>query len=63
MQGLQTGYPGTLRILLLVPGKEKTEQYFHGKFELYRLNGEWFKPEKVILDEIKELKAKYASQT
>jgi hypothetical protein len=63
LQGLQTGYPDTLRILLLVPGKEKTEQYFHRKFELYRLNGEWFKPEKVILDEIKELKAKYASQT
>lgn len=60
LKTLQTGYPDTLRILLLVPGSELTEKYFHREFELYKLNGEWFKPEREIMDRIEKLKEKYA---
>lgn len=61
LKSLQTGYPDTLRILLLVPGSEKTEQYFHMKFEIYKLQGEWYKPDQVLLDYIEDLKGKYAN--
>lgn len=60
LKALQTGYPDTLRILALVPGTEKTEKYYQRKFELYRLNGEWYRPEQEILDKIKEIKTKQA---
>lgn len=63
LKALQTGYPDTLRILLLIPGYTKIEQQLHEEFEQYRLNGEWFKPEKPILDKIKELKEKYKQQS
>lgn len=57
LKALQTGYPDILKILLLVPGTEKTERYFHNKFAEYRLNGEWFRPEQDILKEISKFKA------
>lgn len=55
LKTLQTGYPDILKILLLVPGSERTEQYFHNKFAEYRLNGEWFRPESAIWKEINKL--------
>ncbi|MSU01959.1 GIY-YIG nuclease family protein [Tissierella pigra] len=59
LKQLQTGYPDTLQILLLIAGNEKDEKRFHDEFESYRLNGEWFKPDKFILDKINELKIKH----
>ena len=63
LKELQTGYPDTLRILVLVPGTEKTEKYYQRKFEVHRLNGEWFRPEPEVLDKIKELKEKYKQES
>lgn len=60
LKTLQTGYPDILRVLCLVPGNEKTEIFYHKKFELYKLSGEWFKPVKQIFDEIESLKTKYS---
>lgn len=56
LKTLQTGYPDMLKTLLLVPGNEDTEKMFHRKYEKLRLNGEWFKPEKELLEEIEKLK-------
>lgn len=62
LRTLQTGYPDTLRILLLIPGNESTEQMLHRQFEEMRLKGEWFRPDKRLTDKIKELKIKYDSE-
>lgn len=59
LKQLQTGYPDTLKILCLVPGNEQTERIFHKQFDAFRLNGEWYKPNNVLLDSINELNAKY----
>lgn len=59
LKQLQTGYPDTLQRLLLVAGNEQDERNFHKEFEKFRLNGEWFKPDKFVLDKINELKEKY----
>lgn len=54
---LQTGYPDSLTIILMIPGTEATERAIHREFEASRLKGEWFRPDKYVLDRIKELKA------
>lgn len=59
LKQLQTSYPDTLKILVLVPGNNKDEKTYHKKFEHIKLNGEWFKPDKELLDEIENLKTKY----
>lgn len=59
LRTLQTGYPDTLKMLLLIPGNEKTEQTMHREFEASRLNGEWFRPDDYVIARIKELKVKY----
>jgi hypothetical protein len=59
LKQLQTSYPDTLKILVLVPGSNKDEKSYHRKFEHIKLNGEWFKPEKELIDEIEILKARY----
>lgn len=59
LRQLQTGYPDTLKILLLIPGNESTEKVIHRQFEGSKLNGEWFRPDELVIDKIKELKAIY----
>lgn len=59
LRELQTSYPDILRILCLIPGDEKREKSYHKRFYKYRLNGEWFAPDKQILDVIEKLKVKY----
>lgn len=59
LKELQTGYPDTLILLLMIPGTESTERALHREFESSRLNGEWFRPDKQVIDRIKELTAKY----
>lgn len=56
---LQTSYPDALKVLCLIPGSTKIETNYHDKFKDIRLNGEWFKPDKEIFDEIEILKEKY----
>ncbi len=60
LQALQTGYPDTLTILLMIPGNESIETSIHHKFRDSKLKGEWFRPDAYLIDGIKELKAKFA---
>lgn len=59
LRELQTGYPDTLMILLMIPGTESTEAALHRQFESSRLKGEWFRPDSALIDAIKELKSKH----
>jgi hypothetical protein len=59
LKELQTGYPDALKILLMIPGDEKTERIIHRQLKEFRLKGEWFKPDRYVVDKIKELKARY----
>jgi len=59
LKELQTGYPDTLVMLLMVPGNEHDEAVFHKMFKESRLRGEWFKPDPYLIDKIKELKEKF----
>lgn len=59
LKELQTGYPDTLTILLMIPGSESTEATFHRQFDASRLKGEWFRPDDYLIEQIKELKAKF----
>ncbi len=59
LKELQTGYPDTLKILLMIPGSESTERTLHREFEASRLNGEWFRPDEYLLNRMKEIKAMY----
>jgi len=59
LRELQTGYPDTLKILLMIPGNESTEHTLHRQFEASRLKGEWFRPDDYIIARIKDLKIKY----
>ena len=56
LKTLQTGYPDTLRCLLLLRGNTKLESQLHEEFKAYRLSGEWFKPAKAIFDKINSFK-------
>lgn len=59
LKELQTGYPDTLMILLMLPGSESTERALHREFEASRLQGEWFRPDEYVIKRIKELKSKF----
>ncbi len=59
LKELQTGYPDTLKILLMIPGDEKTETVLHRQFKEFKLRGEWFKPDRFVINKIKELKSQY----
>ena len=63
LEVLQTGYPDTLQILLMIPGNEGNERIQHRLFEDARLKGEWFRPDDCLIEKIKELKGKYDSST
>lgn len=60
LKGLQTGYPDTLTLLLLIPGGEDVERAYHRKFAAFSLRGEWFKPDEKLVNEIANLRAKQA---
>jgi hypothetical protein len=59
---LQTGYPDILKMLLIIPGSEKTESYIHKMFDEYRINGEWFKPGEFVLEKIEHFRQKYGAK-
>jgi len=58
LKELQTGYPDTLTILLMIPGSESDEAAFHKMFEEFRLKGEWFRPDPYIINKLKEMAEK-----
>jgi hypothetical protein len=59
LKQIQTGYPDTLAILLMIPGNENTERTLHRQLEGAKLKGEWFRPDTIVIDKIKELKVKF----
>jgi hypothetical protein len=56
---LQTGYPEALKLLLAIPGNVNNEKVTHHELRQYRLQGEWFKPEKPVLEKIEYLRNKH----
>lgn len=50
---MQVGSPDKLVFLGACVGDKEYEKYLHKKYSDYRLSGEWFKPSKTLLDEIK----------
>lgn len=58
LKELQTGYPDTLKILLIIPGDLNTEKALHRKFEGSRLKGEWFRPDDYLINSIKEFSSR-----
>jgi hypothetical protein len=57
LKALQTGYPDTLTILLMIPGNESSERIVHKTLETARLKGEWFRPDDFVIEKIKEWKS------
>lgn len=53
LKELQTGYPDILKVIKIIPGNEAREALIHEELAGYRLNGEWFRPDKFVLDKIK----------
>ena len=51
---IQTGCPLPLEIFCVVYGTMKTEQLLHKKYKEYRLNGEWFKYEGLLKENIEK---------
>ncbi len=47
---LQTGHPGALVILAVVPGGRQLELDLHKKFAKHRIHGEWFSPTPELLE-------------
>lgn len=52
---LQSTSPCKLELLAQVQGTFRTEQTIHAVFHDYRLHGEWFRSDKVVLDFIARL--------
>ena len=50
LSGIQTGNPYKLKIIKTIYGERWLEVEYHKKFDNLRLTGEWFKPEKRLLD-------------
>lgn len=57
ISSLQTGNSKKLVVLATISGSRNFERKIHNKFHHFKLNGEWFKPEKELLDFIEELKS------
>jgi hypothetical protein len=53
LKELQTGYPDVLKVIKMIHGNEAREALIHEELAGYRLNGEWFRPDKFVLDKIK----------
>lgn len=42
LKTIQTSCPEPAEVMLVLPGSQATEQFFHEHFSKYRLSGEWF---------------------
>lgn len=54
MRSLQTNHPTRLRFLGLLSRDVGSERLFLDRFSEFKVNGEWFKPARMILDALKE---------
>ncbi len=55
---LQTAHHEKLSLLASMEGSQSQEQEIHRRFQFYRLKGEWFNPDPIILNFIDEIKKK-----
>jgi predicted transcriptional regulator of viral defense system len=55
LKKLRSGSPIPLTLLAVIKGAQRNEHEFHVKFAEAREHGEWFRPEAIILDEIKQI--------
>lgn len=62
LKELQTGYPDTLVLLLMIPGNEAIERALHRQFKASKLKGEWFRPDDYVVEAIKELRNKFGTR-
>jgi hypothetical protein len=53
---LSGGIPGGIVILATLPGGQDVEAFLHDKFEVHRLNGEWFTFSEEIKDFVRSVK-------
>ena len=53
MEGLQTSSPYILNLLGTKNGDIKTEKFIQKKFQMLKLAGEWFQPDPILLNFIK----------
>lgn len=56
LSSLQTGCPYQMRFLLCLEGHPAYELRAHEKYKRHRVRGEWFKPDKEILDDIESIR-------
>lgn len=61
-KAMQVGSPDKLRVILLLNSEDGLEESIHRRFAYLRQHGEWFSPEKELLDYIEDLK-EYAVYT
>lgn len=55
LKTLQTGYPDTLKCLLLIRGNKNIEEKIHEELKESRLTGEWFSPDAAVINKMNEL--------
>jgi hypothetical protein len=60
LDGLQVGNPEELRIVATVPGGAKEEAAIHRRLRRYRIRGEWFRDDDVVMAIIDDLRMKAA---
>lgn len=56
VESLQMGFPEKLQLLLAFKGTRAMEKQLHEKFVSYRVRGEWFRPEPLLLKGIEMLR-------
>ncbi len=54
LSNLQTSSPYELKVLAVCEGNDKTEKELHIKFNDYHTRGEWFNPNKELIDYISQ---------
>jgi len=58
INALQTSNPQKINLLATMNGTYKDERMLHKKFRIIKLKGEWFEPDKILIDYIKRLNQK-----
>lgn len=52
---LRTSNPNPIDVLLVIKGGREQEGDLHAKFQKYRIQGEWYKADRSILEMVDEL--------
>lgn len=57
IQSLQTGSPHEIMILVFVVAPDEIEKQLHAYLDEFRMNGEWFKPSKEVLETVEIIRS------